>query len=292
VPGLDRYLALGGGALHLHGEGGETHSRAAAGRWLREHDGGATLFVCMQVCHDGWDERAARPIDRFTADAVRADIAEDLALIERRRIDLAYLDDRPDRRAAPVLDALAGEIAAGRVGAVGLRNWPADRIAADDASLKAAGAPGVAAIVTTELALPVASQPLWPEYVPFDAELRRTINDLGLAVFAHAADYTIGQCLFGDADPRAAMRPEWVRRWEPKTNAPLVAAVRATADRLGASPRAVSVAWMLSREFPVSVIVGLPDLLGPYGGDYVRAAELAHDPAIVALGFVREGIAG
>src|SRR5579862_3566568 len=76
--GLDRYRALGGNCIHLHGEGGETHTRRATGEWLRDNGLRTEFFVCTQICHEGWDEAAARPIDRFTAEAVAEDIDADL----------------------------------------------------------------------------------------------------------------------------------------------------------------------------------------------------------------------
>jgi hypothetical protein len=36
----------------------------------------------------------------------------------------------------------------------------------------------------------------------------QVIAELGLSVLAHAGDLTLGQCLFGDEDPLARLRPE------------------------------------------------------------------------------------
>jgi aryl-alcohol dehydrogenase-like predicted oxidoreductase len=294
LPGLDAYRELGGNCLHLHGEGGETHSRRTAGEWLREHGLREDFFVCTQICHEGWDEAAKRPIDRFTADAVSEDIAGDLELLGSDYVDLVYLDDRPSRPFAPVLDALAHALAAGRIRAIGVRNWRPQRIREANAYMAAiarereegrgkrgedaVAAPTIAAVVTTELALPVATAPLWPEYLPFDHGMREVVTELGLAVFAHAGDLTSGQLVFGDADALAIMRPEWVRRWDHPANARIAARVREIAARWGVSTREVNLAWLLNQPFPVVAIIGLPALLGEYGGAYARASELTLDP--------------
>jgi hypothetical protein len=48
--GLDEYRRLGGNSIHLHGEGGETHSRRATGQWLGSHGLRPEFFVCTQIC--------------------------------------------------------------------------------------------------------------------------------------------------------------------------------------------------------------------------------------------------
>ena len=119
IAGLDAYHRLGGNCLHLHGEGGETHSKRTAGVWLNDHGLRDEFVVCTQICHDDWDEAAQRPIDRFSPEAVHADIAADLELIETSYLDLVYLDDRPTAPFECVLDALSEEIELSRVRAIG-----------------------------------------------------------------------------------------------------------------------------------------------------------------------------
>ncbi len=186
---------------------------AATGEWLRGNGLRAEFFLCSQICHDGWDESAHRAIDRFTPQAVSDDVDTDLELLGTEYLDLVYLDDSPETPLEPVIEAIGREITRGRVRAFGVRNWTADRIKA---------VPGVAAIVTTELALASSTEPLWPEYVPFDVGIRRVVCDLGLAVFAHADDFNFGQCLYEDGDATAGMR----RRWEHTENPGLVQRVR------------------------------------------------------------------
>ena len=92
---LDEYARLGGNCIHLHGEGGEVHSRLATGQWLHSNGLRSEFFLCSQICHDGLDDLASRAIDRFTPQAVSEDVGTDLELLRTEYLDLVYLDDRP-----------------------------------------------------------------------------------------------------------------------------------------------------------------------------------------------------
>src|SRR4051794_3782859 len=244
--GLDAYLRMGGNCLHLHGEGGETHSRRAGGAWLNRHQLRSEFFVCTQICHDAWDEVKGVAVDRFDGAAVQVDIAADLELTRTDHLDLVYLDDSPDRAFEPVLDAIAHARQQGMVRAFGVRNWSPQRIRAADAYLRASGQPGIAAIVTTELSLARSTAPLWPGYIPFDDEMRGLAIEMEFAVFAHLDDFTIGQYLFEEADAQPNWRPEWVARWRHPSNDELVHRVTQIAQAIGASARQVNLAYALT----------------------------------------------
>jgi aryl-alcohol dehydrogenase-like predicted oxidoreductase len=256
--GLEEYDRLGGNGIHLHGEGGETHSRRAVGRWLERRGRRADLFLCARICHEGWDAVARCAIDRLTPEAVIADITADLALLGTDYLDLVYVANAPGRSCDPVIEAIATEIVQGRVRAFGVRNWTPEKIQATHAHLVSLGTPGVGAIVTTELALLTATCPLWPQDIPF-SQLEATVRDLGLAVFAHADAFNVGEHLF---DENVGAVPErWRHRWENPTNRELVRRVRAFAAAHGLTSAEVNLAWLFNRSFPVIALVSLPDLL-------------------------------
>ena len=251
------YHQQGGNALHLHGEGGETHSRIAAGEWLAMYGCKELFFICTQVCHDEWDEDAQLPIDRFTPEALKQDVATDIALIGTDHLDMVYFDDRPDLTFEPIVEAIGLEIAAGRLHTFGVRNFTAPRLNAIHSYASRTIGQGVGAVITTELSMLKAKWPLWPEYVAFDATLIQTVTDLGLSVFAHAGDLTFGQCLFGDEVPLARLRPEWVERWQHPDNAVTVKEIKTLATVSGRTPREVQMEWILNQPFPVVAIVGV-----------------------------------
>ena len=258
--GLTEYRHLGGDSVHLHGEGGETHSRRETGKWLAENHLRPEFFLCAQICHDKWNEESQQEIGRFTPDALHDDISTDLELIDTDYVDLIYFDDRPDAPLEPVLDAIFAETNCGRVRGFGVRNMTAGRIREANAYAAARSAPGVSAVITTELTPFRPTQPLWPGYTPFDAELRGVVEALNLTVFAHAGDVTLGQCLFGDEDSFARMRPEWTARWNHPANAAIADNIRKMAAVHGRTTREILLSWLLNQPFPVVAIVGNADL--------------------------------
>lgn len=273
-PALDEYFRLGGNCIHLHGEGGESHTRRSTGQWLKRRDLRPQFFLCTQICHAGWDESANCPIDRFTAQAVNEDVDVDLELLATGFLDFVYLDDNPHAPFEPVVDAIGRQIARGRVRAFGVRNWDVKRINTAQAYLSRTSQSGMAAVVTTELALATALAPLWPGYVPFDRTLRQAVDASGLTVLAHAADFNLGQCLFSDVDATSSLRQHWVQRWDHPANAALVHRVQNIASAHALTARAVNLAWLLNRPFPCVAIVPLPSLLTTRRCEYERASQL------------------
>ncbi|HVZ30625.1 MAG TPA: aldo/keto reductase [Asticcacaulis sp.] len=274
--GLDLFRRLGGNCLHVHGEGGETHSRIALGRWLRKYDLRAEMFVCTQVCHDGWDPMTKRTIDRFTADALYEDIDADLELLETDYLDLVYAANAKDTGIAAFVDAMAKEIQCGRVRAYGVRNWTEAQLRQATDHARRIGAPGPAVVVTTELALPMAAQPLWPDDIPF-AQIEDAVRDLGLAVFAHADAYNQGPGLFDDQP----VPPRWARRWDRQTNASLVRGLTEIASEKKTTPQELILAWLLNRPFPSLAVVSLPELLAA-PEIFTLAAVMPFDSAALA----------
>jgi len=277
--GLRAYHLAGGNSLHLHGEGGELHSRQAAGAWLQAHSLRKAFFLCTQICHDDWDESAQRSIDRFTPQAVRQDIAENLHLIGTDVLDMVYLDDRPPLPFEPVIEAVHREIASGRVRSFGVRNFTPERLRAAHRFAKETLGQGIAAVITTELSLFTANAPLWPEYIPFDAALQQAVLELGVVVLAHAGDLTLGQCLFGDAESGTVWRPEWVARWQHPDNTAIAARIQETAAILESTPRAIQMAWLLNQPFQVIAILPLPSFQTEIGRQYARGTQILLEDA-------------
>jgi aryl-alcohol dehydrogenase-like predicted oxidoreductase len=273
-PGLDLYHSLGGNCIHLHGEGGETHSRVATGKWLRSRNR-PDFFVCAQVCHEGWNESAQQPIDRMTPESLAEDVATDLELTGLDHLDLVYAANPPPASPERFLEAVAGEISRGRIGAFGVRNWTTEQIRFIHARLISLGTPGISAVVTTELALPAANNPLWPGDIPF-AQIEPAVREPGIATFAHADAFNQGRHLFEPTDE--AVHPRWIKRWNSPANLALAQRVREFASARNLSPAAVSLAWLLNRPFPVIALLGLSELMSTDRGVIEQASQFQLEP--------------
>ncbi|HEY3836291.1 MAG TPA: aldo/keto reductase [Bryobacteraceae bacterium] len=174
------------------------------------------------------------PLIAFTPEGVSEDIDADLELLATDYLDLVYLDDNPEARPESVIEEIGREIGSGRARAFGVRNWKPERITEAQAHLARESLPAIAAVFTTALALAMPTAPLWPEYIPFDSELRRVVCSLNLAVFAHAGDVNIGHCLYRDNAPGGEYASRCWRRWDNPPNVELAGRVRRFAADKGA----------------------------------------------------------
>ena len=211
---LDKYLALGGNCLHLHGEGGETHGREATGKWLRRKNARDDFFICAQICHDEWNAGEQKPVDRFHAAAVTEDIDCELELLGITRLDMVYLSDNPGSDYRPVIETLLAEQRRGRIGTFGYFNWAPERITQANEFARKNGARRTTALVTTELALAKPTRPLWPGYVPFDAAMKQLVQSEGMTVLAWLGDINQGMCLFEPSESTAHWRTGMDRTME------------------------------------------------------------------------------
>lgn len=268
--GLDAFRAIGGNAIYLHGEGGETETRRATARWLGERGLRDAFTLAVSIAHDEWDESRQRPIDRFNAAGIHDDVRSNLSLLDTR-LDLACVGDQPHSPFEPVLDALARERDAGRIHGVILSNWSSSRLGEAIDHAHRFGGPPVTGILTSEAAAFTATEPLWPEYTPY-ASVEGLVTRHDLLVLAHADDLNIGQCLFGDESETARLRPEWVRRWSTGENRRMAERLSALATATGRSCRALNLAAVLTKSPLLSLIVPLPAMIDGRRDDYLDAA--------------------
>ena len=273
-------VRLGGNCIHLHGEGGETHTRDATGRWLQRRGHRSEFFLCTQICHDGWDESASREIDRFTAFAVSDDISADLELLKTEYLDLVYLDDRPSAPFEAIVEAMGREksnaggyaaLESGTGARSGLRR-PRNSCLREPWRRSQPWLQRSSRWRPHRLAL-------WPEYVGFDGPRMETVGALQIPVFAHAADVNLGQCLYGDRDSTACLRRNWLERWDHPVNAVLVQRVRTFAKANGLTSREVNIAWIVNHTFPCIAIVPLPSLLTERSPEFERASQFRMNEA-------------
>jgi 1-deoxyxylulose-5-phosphate synthase len=234
TPLLDAWVERGGNAIDTGRQYG--NAEAIVGRWLRERGLGDEVVVITKGGH--YDEVTLRP--RVTA----ADLAEDLAgskqELGRDTIDVLMLHrDDETRSVEAILDDIDASID-GTVRVVGASNWSTARL--DQAR-------GRFTCSSPNLSLAPANEPPWPGCVSIlrgaDDEW---YTDTQLPVFAWQA--LAGGFFAGIADDDVD------RVYGGESNRERLTRARQLADRHGATPSQVALAWVLARPYPVYAIVG------------------------------------
>ena len=180
---LDDFVELGGTALdtaHVYGGG---NSERAIGQWMADRGNRDQMVVLSKGCHHNQDRRRVSPFD------LAADLHDSLARLRTDYIDIYVLHrDDPDVPVGPIVEALNGHRAAGRIHAFGGSNWTHRRIAEANAYADAHGlVPFTASSPNFSLAAQV-QDPWGGGSVtlsgPENADARRWYADTNLAVFA------------------------------------------------------------------------------------------------------------
>jgi len=258
---LDAWLEHGGNAIDTGRQYG--NAEPIVGRWLRERSLGEEIILITKCGH--YDEVTLRP--RLTAADLAGDLTESRRQLGRESIDLLLLHrDDPERSVRAILDDLTA-VADGSVRGVGASNWSTARLQ-EAAEYSAGNHVRPLVCSSPNLSLAVANEPPWPGCVSI---LRGADDDWytssQLPVFAWQAlaggffaglEDTGGRVYGGD------LNYERLRR------------ARAVADRHGATPTQVALAWVLARPYPVYAVVG-PRTLEELR-DCVAALELDLSP--------------
>jgi aryl-alcohol dehydrogenase-like predicted oxidoreductase len=173
--------------------------------------------------------------------AIRGALAASLKRLHRGYIDLYQLH-WPDRDEAPipaVMDVLADAVDAGEIRAVGVSNFSAVEMRAAHAALARRGVPLAANQVHYSLL----------HRTPEVDGVLDTCRELGITLLAYSpleqglltGKYTARALPVGPRMDTAAFRPANVAAAEP-----VVAVLRAIADRYGVTPATVALAWLMA----------------------------------------------
>jgi aryl-alcohol dehydrogenase-like predicted oxidoreductase len=181
-------------------------------------------------------------------------------LLETRHIDVVCIDDVPVLPLEPVLRAIGEQISAGRIGAFAVWNWTAERIREAQRIARDSGLAGIAAVMTTEFALLTPTEPLWPEYPPFDTTLAEVVREFRLPVFAHSIAINRGDPVL-DPKQAAPMAERRLRRWVSPRNYELAARAREFATKEGMTAPEAALAWLLNQPIPTIAILNLAEII-------------------------------
>ena len=237
---LDAYVGAGGNAIDLADSyphwapgctGGE--SEEIVGRWMSARGNRSDVAICTKVGKFPGNYGLTRA-------QIMAGIEGSLRRLQTDYVDLYYchLDD-PHTPLEETLRTLGELIGAGTVRAIAASNYSADRLAE-------------ALRIADEIGLPrfCAVQPQYSLVVrdEFEGPLQDLCEREGLACLPFwplAAGFLTGK--YTGADPQVAARGRHVSPFVTPRNEEILDVVRAVAQRHGAQPATVALAWLLTR---------------------------------------------
>jgi len=224
-------------------ENGEGASERELGACLRRLGVRDSVVVASKGGHPDGGESYRRPDDYLSPRTLTSDIDESLERLGDAHIDLYYLHrDDPRMSVEEIIDFLNGEIARGRIGALGASNWSVQRIAQANAYAARKGLHGfVASSVMCSLADP--DWKMTPEptmrYVTTDEESWHTVTQLPLVAYS-----ATGTGYF-------ARTPDTTQLSTNPANEARRERARSLGTELGCTPTQIALAWLLHQPYPI-----------------------------------------
>lgn len=255
---LDQAYALGVttfDSAHVYG-GGE--SERILGRWIEERGVRDKVVIVGKGGEPNPDRARVTPFD------LSADMYDSLARLRTSSIDLylVHVDD-PSVAVGPIVEAMNGHLAAGRISAYGVSNWSHERIAAANAY---AHEHGLQPIVASSVHLSLAEQvrPPWPGNLSIGGESGRDAREWyrseGMPVFAWsalAAGFFSGRFRPDNRDTFDAYFDQIAAAtYSSDPNFARLARARDLGAERGLSAAQVALAWVLGQPIDVYALVG------------------------------------
>lgn len=235
----DAFVEAGGNAFdtaHWYGE----DSERALGTWV------ASRGLRDEIVLIG---KGAHPPDT-RPEAVGPQLEQSLERLGTERLDVYLLHrDDPSVPVGEWADALDEQVRAGRARAVGVSNWSARRAEELSAWAAAKGRAAIA-LLSNHLSLATMLEPVWEGCVTVDDAAEEWLTQTGTPLLAWSA---LARGFFqGRPDDDEEMHRCWIGadNLERRTRAGQLAA------RLGVTPAAVALAWVLARPYSSLAVVG------------------------------------
>jgi len=238
---LDAWLELGGNVVDCGREYGE--SERVLGCWLRDTGRRDDVVVLTKGAHEDASRRRVTPAD------ISGDLLESLATLDTSSIELYMLHrDDPTQPVGPIVEVLNEHHRAGRIGAFGGSNWSTTRL---DGANEYARTHGLAPFSCSSPGLSLARQrePPWPNCISADdAGSRDWYERTGMPLFAWSAQ---AAGFFAGIDG-----PDVARVYRSECNLERLRRAAELGARIGHTPNAVALAWVLRQPFPTYAIIG------------------------------------
>lgn len=247
---LDAWLEAGGNVIDCARQYGDGESERILGLWLEARGARDRVVLITKGGHHvtiGQQHDPSRK--RVTPEHVAADLDESLHALGVDTVDLYFLHrDDPARPVGPLVEALNGHAATGRISFFGASNWTTERI--EEANTYAAWN-GLQGFVCSSPGLSLAEprgEP-WPDTVfarGGDARAWYRRNQLPLFAWSSQAGGFF-----------AGRRDELVDRvYADDRNLERLRRAEELGARKGASANEVALAWVLHQPFPTYAIIG------------------------------------
>lgn len=230
---LDRFHAGGGRALDVANVYRDGEAAQAAGKWLRGRDSADGVVVYAKGCHP----------PHCSPDLVGAEVAKACELLGLEQLDVFLLHrDDPSLPVAEFADALLEQVDAGRIGGFGVSNWTVSRLRELSAYLDRIGARQPMAFSNHFSLAEMVSAP-WDGCLAMNRGELDELADLGVKVLAWSS---LATGFFGGRD---------TPHWDSPANRARRERATELGERLGSSPSAVALAYVLHQPSHVLPVV-------------------------------------
>jgi aryl-alcohol dehydrogenase-like predicted oxidoreductase len=230
---LDRFHAGGGRALDVANVYRDGEAARAAGRWLRGRASGDGLVVYAKGCHP----------PHCSPGLVGAEVDKACELLGLEQLDVFLLHrDDPSLPVAEFADALLEQVDAGRIGGFGVSNWTVSRLRELSAYLDRIGARQPMAFSNHFSLAEMVSAP-WDGCLAMSRGELDELADLGVKVLAWSS---LATGFFGGRD---------TPHWDSPANRARRERATELGERLGSSPSAVALAYVLHQPSHVLPVV-------------------------------------
>jgi aryl-alcohol dehydrogenase-like predicted oxidoreductase len=230
---LDRFYAGGGRALDVANVYRDGEAARAAGKWLRGRASADGVVVYAKGCHPPY----------CSPDLVGAEVDKACSLLGLPRIDVFLLHrDDPRFGVDEFADALIEQVDAGRIGGFGVSNWTLSRLRELRTYLDRAGDRHLLAFSNHFSLAEMVSAP-WEGCLAVSREELAELADLGVKVLAWSS---LATGFFGGRD---------TPHWDSPANRARRERAAELGERLGSSPAAVALAYVLHQSSHVLPVV-------------------------------------
>jgi aryl-alcohol dehydrogenase-like predicted oxidoreductase len=230
---LDCFHAGGGRALDVANVYRDGESARAAGRWLRGRPSVDGVVVYAKGCHP----------PHCSPDLVGAEVEKACRLLGLPQLDVFLLHrDDPRFGVGEFADALIEQVAAGRIGGFGVSNWTVPRLRELRTYLDRSGAEHLMAFSNHFSLAEMVSAP-WEGCLAVSSEELDELADLGVKVLAWSSLAT--GFFAGRETPH----------WDSPANRARRERAAELGERLGSSPAAVALAYVLHQPSHVLPVV-------------------------------------